>query len=107
LSQRNGLPAAALVRVRDELAPDGRVVRVRPLRGGISSSVHLVRLQAANGERQAVVVRRYGEYGQRTDPAACVREFRLLEVLARSSFPAPKPLLLDGTEARSAPRRWS
>jgi aminoglycoside phosphotransferase (APT) family kinase protein len=92
---RNGLPRAALDRVRDALAPDGQVTRVRPLRGGISSSVHLVHLEDTVGERHAVVVRRYGEYWQRVDPAACAREFQLLEVLARSSFPAPRPLLLD------------
>jgi aminoglycoside phosphotransferase (APT) family kinase protein len=95
LSPRKGLPATALERVRDALAPSGRVVRVRSMPGGISSSVHLVALQTAEGERQAVVVRRYGEYYQRTDPAACMREFRLLTVLAGSSFPAPKPLLVD------------
>jgi len=42
-----------------------------------------------------VVVRRYGEYWQRTDPAAAGREFKLLEVLARASFPAPRPLMVD------------
>ncbi|HYY87745.1 MAG TPA: phosphotransferase [Chloroflexota bacterium] len=81
--------------MRDAIAPGGRIIRVRPLRGGISSSVHLLRLATANGQHQAVVVRRYGEYWQRTDPVACRREFRLLEVLADSSFPAPKPLLLE------------
>jgi aminoglycoside phosphotransferase (APT) family kinase protein len=75
--------------------PRGEVVRVRPLRGGISSSVHLVRLRDGEGVEQAVVVRRYGEYWQRTDPAACEREYRLLERLAEIGFPAPRPLLLD------------
>lgn len=91
----NGLPPAALQRLRDALAPGGHVVRVRPLRGGISSSVHLVRLGAAGGQRQAVVVRRYGAYWLERDPAACEREFRLLEALERLSFPAPRPILLD------------
>jgi aminoglycoside phosphotransferase (APT) family kinase protein len=47
------------------------------------------------GAREAVVVRRYGEYWQRTDPAACEREFVILGVLTRHGFPVPKPLLLD------------
>jgi aminoglycoside phosphotransferase (APT) family kinase protein len=68
---------------------------VRPLHGGISSSVHVVHLEDAAGQRWAVVVRRYGEYWQRVDPAACEREFKLLEVLARSAFAAPRPLMLD------------
>ena len=95
---RNGLPQAALARLRDALAPGGQVVRVRPLRGGISSSVHLVRLESATGQRQAVVVRRYGQDSHHTDDqAASEREFRLLEALAESSFPSPRPLLLDAT----------
>ena len=94
---RRGLSPAALDRVRDLVAPSGRVARVRPLRGGISSSVHLVTLQSADGARNAVVVRRYGEYYRHTDAAACVREYRLLEVLSRSALPVPRPLLLDET----------
>jgi len=92
---RRGLSQAALEHVRQELAPGGRVVRVRPMQGGISSSVHLVHLQARDGKRQAVVVRRYGTYLHRVDPSACEREFRVLQVLARSGFPVPSPLLLD------------
>lgn len=65
------------------------------MRGGISSSVHLVSLQTADGARQAVVVRRYGEYWLKTDPAACQREFKLLRHLSTIGFPAPRPLFLD------------
>jgi aminoglycoside phosphotransferase (APT) family kinase protein len=90
-----GLAPAALERVRQVLAPGGHVVRVRPMRGGISSSVHLVSLRTADGARQAVVVRRYGEYWRRVDPSACEREFRLLTALAETSFPVPRPLLLE------------
>jgi aminoglycoside phosphotransferase (APT) family kinase protein len=94
-ARRLGLPPAAREWVRDTLAPGGRVVRVRPLRGGISSSVHLAQLVDREGVRQAVVVRRYGEYWQRVDPAACGREFALLQALERARFSAPRPLLLD------------
>ena len=65
------------------------------MRGGISSSVHLVRLESPGGVHQAVVVRRYGEYWRERGPAACEREFRLLQVLAETSYPAPRPILLD------------
>jgi aminoglycoside phosphotransferase (APT) family kinase protein len=68
---------------------------VRPLRGGISSSVHAVRVEGADGERQTVVVRRYDAEWQRRDPAACEREFKLLTALAETAFPAPRPLLLE------------
>jgi aminoglycoside phosphotransferase (APT) family kinase protein len=95
LTASRGLPAAALHRVCDELAAGGEIVRVRPVRGGISSSVHLVRMRNGDGVKRAVVVRRYGEYSQRVDPAACAREYRLLTALAKTDFPAPRPLILD------------
>jgi aminoglycoside phosphotransferase (APT) family kinase protein len=95
LTLRRGLSAAALERVRETIAPGGRILRYRPLRGGISSSVHLVTVETAHGKRAAVVVRRYGEYWQRVNPASCANEFKLLGVLTRAGFPAPKPLLLD------------
>lgn len=93
---RRGLSPRALEQVRDALAPGGRIRRYRPLHGGVSSSVHLVRLEMADGQRQDVVVRRYGA-DWHTDPAACLREFRLLHILAAHGFPAPRPLLLEPT----------
>jgi aminoglycoside phosphotransferase (APT) family kinase protein len=89
------LSRQAVEHVRDVVAPGGRIIRVRPLHGGLSSSVHLINLHRADGRRQAVVVRRCGAYWQRTDPAAPEREFKLLNLLARQAFPAPTPLLLD------------
>jgi aminoglycoside phosphotransferase (APT) family kinase protein len=92
---RRGLHPAALQRLRDALAPGGRVLRYRPMRGGVSCSVHLVRLQTADGSYQDVVVRRYSHshHGEPSD--ACTREFRLLGVLAAHAFPAPRPVLLE------------
>ena len=95
MSRKNGLPSAALERVQQSVAPGGRVVRVRPMRGGVSSSVHLVHLEGADGRRQAVVVRRYGEYWLKVDPTACAREYRVLELLSQRAFPSPRPLLLE------------
>jgi len=77
-----------------ELAPGGRVVRVRALRGGVSCSVHALLLESAADTRQNVVVRRYGE-DWNNDPDVCEREFKLLQALARLDYPAPRPLLLD------------
>jgi aminoglycoside phosphotransferase (APT) family kinase protein len=88
---------AALEWLCRELAPGGRVARVRPMHGGLSCSIYAVHLAPASGAPFSVVVRRYREYWQRTDPAVCAREFRLLQMLARAHFPAPEPLLLDST----------
>jgi aminoglycoside phosphotransferase (APT) family kinase protein len=96
VSSRNGLSAAALDRVCAATAPGGRVVRVRPLRGGLSSSVHVVHVEAADGVRHAVVVRRYTEISHHADrSAACELEFKLLTALAATTFPVPAPLLFD------------
>jgi aminoglycoside phosphotransferase (APT) family kinase protein len=81
--------------VRDAIAAGGQVTRVRPLRGGISASVHLVHLTDAAGQRRAVVVRRYGDHYLPSKPSPSEREFKVLEVLARAAFPAPRPLLVD------------
>jgi len=81
--------------VRQALAPDGQVLRVRPLRGGISSSVHAVQLEDAGSGRRTVVVRRYGEHWLPSKPSASEREFKLLEILARAAFPSPRPLMVD------------
>jgi aminoglycoside phosphotransferase (APT) family kinase protein len=69
---------AALKWLCRELAPGGRVVRVRPMRGGVSRSVHAVWLETAGGARRGVVVRRYGE-DWNDDQGVCGREFKLLE----------------------------
>lgn len=70
------------------------MLRVRPMHGGISCSVHEVRLETADGIRCNVVVRRYlSEWAN--DPNVCAREYRLLELLAERGLPAPRPLLLD------------
>jgi aminoglycoside phosphotransferase (APT) family kinase protein len=95
------LSPAALEQVRNAIGPEARIVRYRPLRGGISSSVHLVQVEGVDGVRSAVAVRRYGEYWQRVNPAAAANEFKLLGILARAGFPAPRPLLLD-TESNSS-----
>jgi aminoglycoside phosphotransferase (APT) family kinase protein len=91
---RRGLSADALRQLADDLAPGGRILRYRPLRGGVSASVYLVHLEANNGQRQAVVARRYDSKWHHADPEACTREFKLLARLEQWSFPAPRPLLL-------------
>jgi aminoglycoside phosphotransferase (APT) family kinase protein len=90
-----GLSAEALRVLLDSVAPGGRVLRYRPLRGGISASVYQVDLVAGDGARQAVVVRRYAAEWHRADPEVCTREFKVLEELQRWSFPSPRPLRLD------------
>src|SRR5690242_7424751 len=92
---RRGLSPAALERVRTILAPDARIVRVRPMGGGVSCIVHAVRLATPDGARHGVVVRRY----RRLDEvAACEREYRLMQELWQSGQPVPRPLALEDVD---------
>jgi aminoglycoside phosphotransferase (APT) family kinase protein len=85
---------AAVLALRDRLAPGGAVVSVRAMRGGVSSHVHAVRLRQPDGTLQDVVVRTYGDEWA-DDPTVCSREFDLLDIFARRGYPAPLPVLLD------------
>jgi aminoglycoside phosphotransferase (APT) family kinase protein len=99
-----GLSGAALQALVERLAPGGRVLRYRPLRGGVSASVYGVWLQARDGSRQVVVVRSYTANWHRDDVDVATREFRVLEELGRYGFPAPRALLLeDGPGPFGAP----
>src|SRR5215216_4236958 len=75
----------------------GEVLRVTELKGGVSCSVHAVRIKRPDGTRENVVVRRYGADWQAEAPEVAQREFTVLEALAHRGFPAPRPLLLDKT----------
>ena len=79
----------------DRVIPGGSVLWRRTLRGGVSADVAVVRVQAPNGVRHDLVVRRFGGPWHLKDPTIAVTEFRLLERLARSTVPAPRPLHLD------------
>ena len=96
---RRGLSPAALEQVRTSVAPDARIVRVRPMGGGISCIVHAVRLATTDGGRHGVVVRRYGAYAQEHDVGSWEREYLLLRELSDSGQPVPRPLALHGTDS--------
>jgi aminoglycoside phosphotransferase (APT) family kinase protein len=77
------------------VAPGGRVVRTRRLKGGISSGMHAVDVADHNGSLLRLVVRRYNRYWQDEDPGVASREWAALTVLERHGVPAPRPVLLD------------
>ncbi|MBV9355814.1 MAG: phosphotransferase [Chloroflexi bacterium] len=86
---------AGLSALVERVIPGGSVLSRRALRGGVSASVALVRVQAPDGTRHDLVLRRYAAPWHRADPTVSVTEFRLLQRLARSSVPAPQPLFID------------
>jgi aminoglycoside phosphotransferase (APT) family kinase protein len=86
---------AGLSGLVDRVLPGGSVLWRRTLRGGVSAGVAVVRVQAPDGARRDLVVRRFDGAWHLKDPTIAVTEFRLLERLARSTVPAPRPLHLD------------
>jgi aminoglycoside phosphotransferase (APT) family kinase protein len=75
-----------------------RVVSTRALRGGMSSAVHLVTVEQANGQRLEAVLRRYVRPElniEDTDMAAC--EARALHFVEQIDVPTPRLLAVDAT----------
>jgi aminoglycoside phosphotransferase (APT) family kinase protein len=94
------LPAAPLAQPQLDallaaLAPGGRVLRVRPMRGGISARVHLVRLATPDRGARDVVVVRFDADWHRAEDDVAGREFKLLQALARTDLPVARPLLVE------------
>lgn len=85
----------ALAVVAEAIKPGADTGRVRRLRGGIASGMHAVELIAPGGQRQWIVVRRYGKWRVERDPQVGEREWAALTALARAGAPTPRPLWLD------------
>jgi aminoglycoside phosphotransferase (APT) family kinase protein len=95
---RSRPPKLALHWVERETA--SRVLRVRSLRGGMSSAVHLVTLQASTGHSVEVVLRRYVRPELNVDePDLAETEARALRAVERIEVPTPRLLALDPTGA--------
>jgi len=79
--------------IEDELGPEARVVRARPLRGGVASLVHEVTV-ACGRSTTHVVLRRHES---RTDEHARIiaREAGILQGLVDTAIPAPRLLAAD------------
>jgi aminoglycoside phosphotransferase (APT) family kinase protein len=78
-----------------EVAGAQRVVGVRPLSGGLSSAVHLVRLAATSGAQSQVVLRRYVLDWVVDEPHAPANEATVLALLTDTPVPAPQLIAAD------------
>lgn len=86
----------SLARLVEELAPGGRLVRMRRLRGGLGSRTHLLNIKGAAGDRCQAVLRRYlPSAHQKLTPERATREFEILRIIEAAGIPAPRPVLLD------------
>lgn len=84
--------------VAERVLPGSRLHEARRLTGGVSSDVHALVLEGADGSRRTVVVRQHGtaEVKPRHGPVAAM-EYGLLQYLHQQGLPVPEPLLLDAS----------
>ena len=86
---------STLAQVIQRLAPGGRLVRSRRLRGGVGARTDLLEIEEANGTRRKVTLRRFVRSNRSSQPEHVAHEYRVLELIERLDIPAPRPLLLD------------
>ncbi|MCH7735308.1 MAG: phosphotransferase [Chloroflexi bacterium] len=85
----------AMERLLSEIAPGGRITSITRLRGGISCGMHGVNITEKSGAKLRIVVRRYNNYWAENDPDIASREFKTLELLAKTNVPAPWPIWFE------------
>ncbi len=77
------------------IAPGSRVLRARPLKGGISAEMTAIELETPDGAVSRLIVRKPGEALLARNPDAARNEFELLRILRQAGLPVPTPLDLD------------
>jgi aminoglycoside phosphotransferase (APT) family kinase protein len=84
----------------DEVSPGARIVAVRRLVGGITSSVHQVTVQPPTGRHFSVVLRQWPQAQEGEPVPSIANEVRVLGALAKAAVPAPQEVAfsedLDG-----------
>jgi aminoglycoside phosphotransferase (APT) family kinase protein len=81
-----------------ELLGAGAQVRnVRRLTGGITSTMHLLNIETASGQRYDVVLRRWTDDDNIEGADRVLRESHILEQLASTDLPSPEVLAIDPT----------
>jgi aminoglycoside phosphotransferase (APT) family kinase protein len=79
------------------VAPGSRLIRSRPLTGGISARLDALEIERPEGQRARIVLRRHGPADLAGNPNVAADEFRLLQQLHSAGIPVPKPLHLDAS----------
>ena len=88
-----------LTELVEELAPGGRLVRSRRLRGGVGARMHVLDIERPDGTRFKVSLRRFASDDRHaarfSTPEHVAHEYRILQLVQEAGIPAPRPLLLD------------
>jgi aminoglycoside phosphotransferase (APT) family kinase protein len=92
---RNRPPADALRWVEASLR--AKVRSARACRGGISSAIHVLRVEGHDGLRSVILRRYVMDELNVEEPDIAVREARTLRLLERADTPTPQLLALDAT----------
>ncbi len=85
----------AFARLVEELAPGGRMVRARRLRGGLGARMQVLDIERADGTRLKVSLRRFVRAHRFSTPDHVAHEYRILQLIEEAGIAAPRPLLLD------------
>lgn len=77
------------------IAPQGKLLRTWPLKGGISAEMTALELERPDGQTSRMIVRRPGAGALQHNPLAAQDEFKLLHVLRYAGLAVPTPYHLD------------
>jgi aminoglycoside phosphotransferase (APT) family kinase protein len=93
---QEGPPPAAVHWALQSIDPDGRILAVEPLVGGISHANHAIRIEAGGAIREVVLRRWVRDCPQEEDTGfSATQEAATYRLLAESAVPAPRLLAAD------------
>lgn len=81
--------------VVQKVAPQSKLLRAWPLKGGVSAQVTALELQQPDGQSQTMIVRRHGERDLQRNSQIAADEFKLLQILQATGLAAPRPYYVD------------
>jgi aminoglycoside phosphotransferase (APT) family kinase protein len=76
-------------------APESRLLRAWPLKGGISAHMTAFEIERPDGRTEKLVVRRHGKLELARRPRSAANEFALLQILHAAGIAVPKPRHLE------------
>ena len=77
------------------IAPGSKLLRFRPLTGGVSAQVTALETLRPDGRTERLVVRQHGATDLTHNPQIALQEFTLLQRLHSKGMATPEPLYLD------------
>jgi len=82
-------------RLVQELAPHSKLLRMWPLKGGISAGMTALEIERPDGQTRRMIVRQHGDGTLNHNPHAAADEFKLLQILHAAGLATPAPYQLD------------